>query len=252
LALANNPPDIDTAIMVVAENLMKGVPHPPTDLEALALRLNVSGFEAEDMPLSGELRRAGKQFRVFYSSYLPAPQRRFTIAHELGHAVIAKTGPNYPRSGDEVERICDKFAAEFLMPMQEFQRRLRDNPTAERLLELTTLFKVPLRSVAIRAAEFDDVSVFTVENQIVVWSYGAVRKGPFHKNNYYLKNALEVVTLNPSGNISFPMSGEIAPVEGRLSWMRIANNKQSLCVLQKIRPLGIKRKLHDSIDELGG
>lgn len=216
---------------------MKDVPHPPTNLEVLAERLNVSGFDAEEMPLSGELRRHGSQFRVAYSSYLPLVQRRFTIAHELGHAVFAMSGPHYPRVGEELERICDMFAAEFLMPTTEFQNRLGDNPTVEKILELAAFFKSPLLSAAIRAAEFTNSAVFIIEDhQKVTWSYGGVRKGPFHKNNYYLKNALELVITNPSGDITFAMSGERELTEGKLTWMPIANGNQSLCLLRKIRP----------------
>lgn len=252
LSLAGNPPDIDIAVMVVAENLMKDVPHPPTNLEALAERLNVSGFDAEEMPLSGELRRRGKQFRVAYSSYLPLPQRRFTIAHELGHAVFAMSGPRYPRVGEDLERICDMFAAEFLMPTTEFQGKLGDNPTAEKILELSNFFKAPLLSTAIRAAEFqDESSVFTVENKEVAWSYGKVRKGAFHKNNYYLKNALESVLVVPKGDIVFPISGELDPVEVRLTWIPISNGKQKLCLLQKARPSKLVTKhIFESADEL--
>lgn len=237
IALAGNPPDIDTAIMMVVERLMKDVPTPPTDLEALALPLKVSGFEAEDMPISGELRRVGNQLRVFYSSYLPLIQRRFTIAHELGHAVLALSGRNYPRAGEEVERICDMLAAEFLMPTVEFRRRLGQAPTAEKILDLATLFKAPLYSVAIRAAEFQDLSVFTLEDGLITWAFGTVRKGPLYKNSLYLKAALDTISASPTGNITFPMSGEVFPSQASLSWMRIANGNRAFCVLRRLRPI---------------
>jgi hypothetical protein len=236
LGLANNPPNIDLAIQVIAENLMKDVPHPPTNLEMLARRLNVSGFEAADMPLSGELQRDGDQFHVVYSSHLPILQRRFTIAHELGHAVFAMSGPQYPRTGDEVERICDMFAAEFLMPTAVFKSRLRLDLTAKGLLELSALYKAPLMAVALRAAEFGNLSTFVIEGHEVSWGFGSVRKGPIHKNNYYLKEALSKVTASPSGDITFPISGEINLADGRLTWQSIANGQQALCVLRKINP----------------
>lgn len=234
LTLARNAPDIDTAIMVVAEGLMKDVPHPPTDLEVLGQRLNVTGFEAVAMPLSGELRRYGREFRVAYSSYLPSSQRRFTIAHELGHAVFAITGRNYPRAGKDVERICDKFAAEFLMPTAEFQSRLGRDPTAASLIELASIFRTPLYSTAARAAELGGLSVFTIESQEVTWSHGLVRKGPFHKSGYYMKETLDLVLTSPSGDVIIPISGEIHPTEGRLTWTPIANGQRSFCLLRKI------------------
>jgi len=221
--------------MLIAERLMDDVLTPPTDLEALAHCLNVSGFESEDMPLSGELRRIGSHFRVFYSSYLAPLQRRFTIAHELGHAVFALTGRNYPRTGEEVERICDMLAAEFLMPTVEFRNRLGEEPTAERILELSTLFKAPLFSTAIRAAEFKDLSVFTLEDQAVTWTFGIIPKGTAYKRSLYLKNALESVSKNSSGDITFAMSGDVFPSQARLTWTLIANGNRALCVLRKMR-----------------
>jgi Zn-dependent peptidase ImmA (M78 family) len=248
----NSPPDIDIAIMLVSEKLMEDITRPPTDLEVLAQRLNVSGFDAEEMPMSGELRWAGNQFRIAYSSYLAPLPKRFTIAHELGHAVFAMTGPKYPRDGEDVERICDKFAAEFLMPTMEFRNRLGHDLTAEKLLELSDIFKAPLYATARRAAEFEGLSVFTVENQEVTWSFGKIiRKGPFYKNGYYLKDALESVTSSPSGDITFLMSGEIDPTEGRLTWTPIANGERALCLLRKTRSSKLMaRGAVESADEL--
>ncbi|HIJ16880.1 MAG TPA: ImmA/IrrE family metallo-endopeptidase, partial [Thermoplasmata archaeon] len=48
--------------------------------------------------------------------------RVFTLVHELGHVLLRKTGINTPEAGlgrgriDEVERWCNGFAAEFLVP----------------------------------------------------------------------------------------------------------------------------------------
>ena len=57
LEIAGNPPTIEEAIRIVVDRLLDGVPCPPTDLEAIAARLNITGIQAEDVPFSGELRR---------------------------------------------------------------------------------------------------------------------------------------------------------------------------------------------------
>ena len=83
---------------------------------------------------------------VVYSTHLGGARRRFTIAHELAHAVFEKSGPNCPRSGKELERLCDMLAAEFLMPREVFLRQSGSSATLswERIGDLADLFQTSL------------------------------------------------------------------------------------------------------------
>jgi hypothetical protein len=70
----------------------------------------------ETLPYAGELVQVGATFRIHYSAGMAAERERFTLAHELCHAIFASSGSGWPRRGDELERICELFAAELLMP----------------------------------------------------------------------------------------------------------------------------------------
>ena len=54
---------------------LEGIECPPTNLEAVAPSLNILRFEAEPLPISGELRREAGGFVVVYSSYLSMARR---------------------------------------------------------------------------------------------------------------------------------------------------------------------------------
>jgi hypothetical protein len=111
------------AAKVVADRLLQGVAGPPTDLEALARQLGVREILPENIPFSGELRREASALVLAYSTHLSGGRRRFTIAHELGHALLVREGLKLPHRGDEVERVCDLLASEILMPQSHFPKR---------------------------------------------------------------------------------------------------------------------------------
>jgi hypothetical protein len=193
LNLAGHASDISNAVAIVAGKLLEGIPCPPTDLEALGAPLNILRFEAEPLPISGELRRETGGFVVVYSSFLGASRRRFTIAHEIAHAIFESTGPNCPRAGRELERLCDMIATELLMPRRIFARECghRDKLSWRKIDELATLFRTSLSATSLRCAELSGATVFEVDNNVITWAYGSIRKGPVAKLDEGLKLAIE-------------------------------------------------------------
>src|SRR6266487_2639897 len=92
LSLAGSTRSVEEAISIIASRLLHGVSCPPTDLEAIMPRLNVTRCEADaDLPISGELRKDTDGLRIVVSAHLSPARRRWTIAHELGHAVFETT-----------------------------------------------------------------------------------------------------------------------------------------------------------------
>lgn len=178
LTLAGTPPNVEVAIDIVTARLLEGIQCPPTDLEAIRPRLNITQFCAEDIVGSGELQRDGNGFKVVYSPSLSPTRRRFTIAHEMAHAIFQSTGPNCPRHGIELERLCDKIAAELLMPKQIFLGRLGQEFSAKKILDLSQLFRASVSATAIRCAELLKVSVFGVDGDTIIWAFGVVKSGP--------------------------------------------------------------------------
>jgi IrrE N-terminal-like domain len=177
LQLADNAKSIEEAAEKVVGKFLEGVGTAPTDLETLATRLNIEAFAEADMPFSGELRRDGAGFTIVYSRFLSPARRRFTIAHEMGHAIFEGTGPNCPRQGAELERLCDLLAAEILMPRQVFLQHAIGKPSVGQIMDLARRFQTSISSTARRYAELRNLTVFQVEDGEVLWSVGVVRKG---------------------------------------------------------------------------
>lgn len=136
--------NIDQAISKIAEDLMRGLVCPPTDLETLAHRVNVKDIRRDaEMLVPGELRKLREGLVVYLLPNLTKTRRRFTLAHELGHAFLEGTGRR-PHPSLELERICDKFAAEFLMPRRLFISHAGQQPGLKQVHELRRVFQTSL------------------------------------------------------------------------------------------------------------
>lgn len=176
VAFADIDGSVEDAVVAVAARLLENVPCPPTCLETLMTRLNVHRAEADaTLPFSGELRREGNGFAVVYSASLSGGRRRFTIAHELGHAVFEQTGPNCPRVGHELERLCDMLASEFIFPRGPFSAAAGAKPDAARIIELAHTFGGSLTATALRCYKLCGVSAFEVRDSKLAWGFGGVR-----------------------------------------------------------------------------
>jgi len=221
LQLAGSPSTIEEAIRIVIADLLKDTSAPPTDLDSLKPRLNISDFCPEDIPFSGELRREGKQLKIVYSKHLTDARRRFTIAHEMGHAIFERTGPNCPRSGTEIEKLCDMLAAEILMPKDAFLDRAGSTLTLESLLELQKTFQVSLLAIAFRCFELKRASTFELgdDNQ-VKWGCGLVKPGSFDLTDSGLKLAVEEALREPSGVMEVFFNDLGATHMGELEWSK--------------------------------
>jgi len=171
-AFAGKASTIEEAVREIACRFLDDIECPPTDLDALCSRLNVTKFVEEDLPISGGLRRDGTGFKIVYSSQLSRHRKRFTIAHEMGHAIFEMTGPNPPRAGRELEQLCDMLAAELLLPRHVFVRLCDRRPKLDSVVELSRLFDVSLVAAARRCCEFTSMSAFEVDGDVVTWSCG--------------------------------------------------------------------------------
>ena len=98
----------------------------------------------------------------------------FTLAHELVHLWIGKSGISNPdpkkRSTDEVndvERFCNRVAAELLVPHSEFLRRWRDNESVESNVQrLVHHFRVSTHVILRQAFEQDKIDRDEYEKRI--------------------------------------------------------------------------------------
>jgi hypothetical protein len=111
---------------------------PGLTLGAVVAHLRAEGHTVEDIgdpkqPLAGFLFAAGRIGVAFVKADDPIGRRRFTAAHELGHAVLhrEKMGrfildPEIAEADDAttgIEREANRFAAELLMPEDVIRAR---------------------------------------------------------------------------------------------------------------------------------
>jgi Zn-dependent peptidase ImmA (M78 family)/DNA-binding XRE family transcriptional regulator len=81
----------------------------------------------------------------FVNRDLPGDRLRWTLAHEIGHAVMHERP-----TGDETEDQANRFASEFLMPANEVRHHLADL-TIERAATLKQHWKVSMAALVKRA-----------------------------------------------------------------------------------------------------
>jgi Zn-dependent peptidase ImmA (M78 family) len=232
LELAGGAGTVESAVASLAEGYLQGTTRPPTDLDQIAPKLGITGFEAAEIAGSGELRRDGDRLRVFYSIDLSADRRRFTIAHEMGHALLESTGPKRPQKGKEVERLCDMFAAELLMPRQEFLDRAHGEASTERILELARHFRTSLTTTGIRYAELLGVSVFAYQDERVIWGKDAFRRAAQNSIDDSFLPAIRRALEGETSFDEFFLSSDTSYRRWRFECRPLNVGRSVLCLLQ--------------------
>lgn len=192
----------------------------PLDVEALAGHYDIDLCE---VPIDGFLGLlmsitdvAKPQYGMMLKEGQTPGQRRFTIAHELGHFAIPNHAgrpvgfcleENVGGVGvrDETEREANQFAAELLMPAQLFDRDIRyRTPSFKHVQQLAALYQVSVTACAIRWLEriHEPCALICTEGGAVRWKY-ATRKFPYW--------------LPASGARVAPESGAAAVLRGETS-----------------------------------
>ncbi|MGE3637377.1 MAG: ImmA/IrrE family metallo-endopeptidase [Pirellulales bacterium] len=101
-----------------------------------------------DMPIptidAVSQRSRGLPHMFFLDKNKPVDRCRFTLAHEIGHLVMH----NVPTP--EAESEADRFAAEFLMPMNEIKNELRDL-TLPKAAQLKLKWRVSMQALIYHA-----------------------------------------------------------------------------------------------------
>jgi Zn-dependent peptidase ImmA (M78 family) len=108
--------------------------------------------------IAGRIARDGEGYRIDLQSSDPRGRQRFTLAHELSHLAFDSARPSLPHEKGiayEVahihrreEALCDRIAAELLMPASIFRRRAKDLlPSFSSLVHLAQEFDVSITAV---------------------------------------------------------------------------------------------------------
>ncbi|HEY0152686.1 MAG TPA: ImmA/IrrE family metallo-endopeptidase [Longimicrobium sp.] len=236
---------------IVVERALGDSPTVPTQLVELASRFRVMRILAEDVYFSGELRRVEDGYEIAYSKYQSRVRARFTIAHEIAHAILESSGPNAPKVGKELERICDMLAVEILMPRAVFWSELvRVGFSANAVLQLSRTFQTSVAATAIRCAELIEqrlkqrISVFEVHRETVTWAYGNVRRGPVTGLERVIREPVRAALGGKSGFERLWFSTPPRVGDWTLEWERLGRDDRALFLLYSQRQL-------DALSSLG-
>lgn len=191
--------------------------------------------------LSGELRRRRDGFTIVLSKHLSPSRQRFTVAHELGHAIFETSGPGCPRYGVELERLCDMLATEILMPHSLFRTLAQEQLSMSKVWELSRVFGTSLTATALRGAELMRCSVFETESDTISWGYGVVKKGSLKNLDRDLQMAIRQAERSHTGEAQFYLWNQKWQGDCKLEWTRPRGGGRTLFLLQPVSQLGQSR-----------
>ncbi len=191
-------------VKTAAEDLLSRglIAEPPIDLSSVS---DIASVVVEEKPLV-DCEGCTFQFEEGTVIYINSKienemRRRFTWAHELGHAVLHPKQPQWmdtyamiQKSWSRRERTqeveANRFAAELLMPfsMLEADKFPQSEPHFETIANAADRYKVSLTAAAIRFVEITDAaaSLYYVEEDRIVWAVRSNffelpwRKGTIH------------------------------------------------------------------------
>ena len=176
-ALAPEALTLDEAVKHVIAELVEGVACPPTNLEDIGRKVGMKEICYDSFPGSGELHKEKDGYRIACSSDQSRSRQRFTVAHELAHVILERTGRNAHRAGKSVERVCNMLAAECLMPTAVFESGLPATLTLSEVARLARNFDTSMTATAIRCAQLRPLCIFGVTGDRVTWAYGGIQSG---------------------------------------------------------------------------
>jgi hypothetical protein len=130
----------------------------------------------EGMLHDGELRIVDGH-RIAFIPRSDGYSRRelFTVAHELGHAALHVLDPDLDQSGLGVDRLCNLFAAELLMPAKVVQMIWQETRDADAIVRLARRTSASLSASCVRIAQYlrtATTGIASIEGAVAE-SYGA-------------------------------------------------------------------------------
>jgi hypothetical protein len=157
----------ERARQLVYRAIERGWSGPPFDPIELADLLRV-GVRPSQEVLDARLIPSASGLAIEFNPNRPPGRMRYSIAHELGHALFPDAGAEarhrllagHAGSADfELEMLCNLAAAEILMPIGSFQDAALKKPSIDQVLELRARFDLSTEAVLLRIARLARSSV---------------------------------------------------------------------------------------------
>ena len=181
--------------MVVPELLQRTAQSgPPVDLRKIAALWPGLQISLEDLERPGYLIDLGVQGgEILVRERDRLPRRRYTVAHELGHWMLNRSngaGQDLKAKSlhTSIEKWCDQFAAELLMPKAWVLQDLRSGQPEEfltRVVMAPRRFRVSHQAFRLRVCELTPASLVEV----------AVQSAAIRLTRHYLAGSLPEALL---------------------------------------------------------
>jgi len=168
------------------KNNISDYPIEPNSIATDLLGISVHEQPSNVQGSSGMLMRHGNEFAISYATHIQSEGfRRFSIAHELGHYLLAGHVEALFESSDvheshagfvsnsRYEREADDFAAGLLMPSFLFRKSIQQLDDGLGAIEaLANNYKASLTAAAIRYVELTDSCSVVVQSlgRTVEWA----------------------------------------------------------------------------------
>ncbi len=138
----------------------------PVDLVRLARRVGIGRIRELDIRLDGQLVELGDgDYEVILSRNAPHTRRRFTLAHEIGHLLVAAHENGSMSCGDgPTEELCNRVAAELLMPVRFVKAAVAEDLDVAGFRRLATRFQCSLEATGWRVLNLGQIT-----GALLVW-----------------------------------------------------------------------------------
>lgn len=153
------PPDGFDTPEEIAREVRASIGVTSGPVEDLVGALEAAGVVVAKRPLGSERIDAlvswpeGQRPVVLLGDHIPPDRQRFSLAHELAHAVMHQV------PSEDQESEADRFAAEFLMPAKDVRPDLVAAPvTIPGLARLKSKWRVSIAALLRRAVDLDVIS----------------------------------------------------------------------------------------------
>lgn len=159
---------LTSAVDLYVERLLErlGVRVFPVPLQPVLEHFSIAVPVIRNMAIDGALVPVGpKGYKVYLSRWASADRRRFSLAHEIGHAIIHRCIPEtravatrsvlMPPGHEAEERMCDLIASRLLMPASLLQHFASDRSMClDSVFDLAESARVSLSAAGRRISEW--------------------------------------------------------------------------------------------------
>lgn len=157
-----------------------GIEKRETCLGHAAIELAIKTLKVDlrydkELVYDGELRLVDGRKIIFLREAIESSRVNFTIAHELGHAALFQLDSSLEQTNQEVERLCNSFAAELLLPSACVRSVPRDSSYARAVAILSAKSGASLPATCIRMTEcFGGAAGIASKDGRILNEYGKV------------------------------------------------------------------------------